>query len=109
MADLSTILIIVGALLVVQIVLKFYFNRKRANQKSRGLILEDEFTQKVKHKAGYHTYWIAWVMWLGIFVLDSFGILSGTGEIKPNWVIWIGAMVMWAVYNTSILLLRRGR
>jgi len=109
MVDLGPILITVGVLLVVQIVVIFYFFRKRASLRSQGLILEDEFTQKVKQKAGYRTYWIAWIMWLGIFVLDSFGILSGTGEIKPNWVIWTGTMIMWAIYNTNILLLRRGR
>ena len=107
MTDLAIILLIVGALLVVQIVVMIYFYIKRADQKARGLILEDELTQTIKHRAGYHTYWIAWVMWLGIFVLDSFGILSGTGEIKPNWVIWSGVMIMWAIYNLNIFLLKR--
>ena len=108
MVELSSILITVGALLAAQLLAKFYFYRKRQGMKAKGLILEDELTQKVKQKAGYYTYWISWFMWLGIFVVDSFGIFSGTGEIKPNWVIWTGVMVMWAVYNTNIFLQRRG-
>jgi hypothetical protein len=109
MVDFATILITVSVLLVVQAIVIFYFFRKRADMKARGEILEDEFTQKVKHRAGYNTYWISWFIWLGIFVVDSLGILSGTGEIKPNWAIWTGAMVMWAIYNTNILLLRRDK
>lgn len=109
MVDLATILITVGVLLVVQIVVILYFYRKRADMKARGEILEDELIQKIKHRAGYNTYWITWFIWLGIFVVDSLGIFSGTGEIRPNWVIWSGIMIMWAIYNGNILLLRRDK
>ncbi len=75
--------------------------------RANGETLEDEVTRMVKHEAGYNTYLISWFMWLGIFILDTFGIFSSSGEIRVNWVIWSGIMVMKGIYTFNNFVLNR--
>lgn len=107
MTSLTIILIAVTTLLVIQFFLMYYFWKKRSTMKANGEALEDEVTKQVKHEAGYNTYWTSWWMWLGIFVLDTFGVFTSNGEIRVNWVIWSGVMVMKAIYTINHFLLNR--
>ncbi|MHA2169796.1 MAG: hypothetical protein ACXAB7_07885 [Candidatus Kariarchaeaceae archaeon] len=107
MTSLTIILIAVVTLLVIQLFLMYYFWKKRSMMKVNGEALEDEVTKMIKHEAGYNTYWISWWMWLGIFVLDSFGVFTSSGEIRVNWVIWSGVMIMKGIYTINHFLFNR--
>lgn len=107
MTSLTIILFTVVTLLVIQLFLMYYFLKKRSTMKANGETLEDEVTMMVKHQAGYNTYWISWFMWLGIFVLVSFGVFTSSGEIRVTWVIYSGIMAMKAIYIINHFLLNR--
>ncbi|MHA2278733.1 MAG: hypothetical protein ACXAC2_23390 [Candidatus Kariarchaeaceae archaeon] len=107
MTSKTLILIAVVTLLVIQVFLMYYFRKKGSTMRANGETLEDEVTKMVKHEAGYNTYWTSWWMWLGIFVLDSFGVFTSNGEIRVNWVIWSGIMIMKAIYTINQFMLNR--
>ena len=95
-------------MLILQLSITYYYFKKRAAMRASGEILEDELSQIIKHRAGYRTSWISWFTWITIFAMDSLGVFND-GEIRMNWVMWSGIMLMWFVYNTNLFLLKRDK
>ena len=86
---LILILVIFIANLVILIFVLRYLNEK----KKKGIQLKDEMTKMITQKSAAMAFVASWVLWLIVFVSEAL-----IGEIRPNWMIFIGLMGMACIF-----------
>ncbi|MHA1979137.1 MAG: hypothetical protein ACW98I_19710 [Candidatus Hodarchaeales archaeon] len=96
------ILIILITILVLQAVIMLVVIRKLRKDKQNGYPRQDEMSRQVFYKSGAYAFWLSWPLWLVIFIFSSF-----TGEIQPNWDIYIGVMGMMVIFLTTNFIIKK--
>ena len=96
------ILIVLGATLVLQAIILLVVLWKLKKDRDLGYPREDEMSRQIFYKSGAISFWMSWPLWLIIFIISSL-----SGEIQPNWDIYIGVMGMMFIHLVTNLVVKK--
>ncbi|MHA2277614.1 MAG: hypothetical protein ACXAC2_17680 [Candidatus Kariarchaeaceae archaeon] len=96
------ILIVLAITFVVQAIILFVVLNKFRKDRAQWYPLQDDMSTQIFYKSGAYSFWLSWPLWLGIFIISSL-----SGEIQPNWDIYIGVMGMMIIFITTNFIVKK--
>ena len=71
MAAINTKMIVIYSLIGIVAVISIVLAIKKMKEEKEGQPIDDEFTTRIKHEAGFHAYIASMYMWLFLFLFRS--------------------------------------